>query len=156
MNIDNHRIALLALVIATAVLPSAQAQTDASLGAVVVTGAPSGIGRKITERLASNGYWVYAGARTQQEMDALNAIRNVEAVRSIGGNMLARADTSVLRQLMDELVQLNANQPYAVDRHALVRMLDDARWPADPLVSEDTAPRSSPALAAPSPSTAAS
>lgn len=81
MNIDNHRIALLALVIATAVLPSAQAQTDASLGAVVVTGAPSGIGRKITERLASNGYWVYAGARTQQEMDALNAIRNVEAVR---------------------------------------------------------------------------
>ena len=57
------------------------AQGPATRGAVVVTGAPSGIGRRITERLASNGYWVYAGARTPQEIDELNTIKNVEAVR---------------------------------------------------------------------------
>jgi NAD(P)-dependent dehydrogenase (short-subunit alcohol dehydrogenase family) len=83
MNIDMHRIVplFLALAVIPAPLPSVGAQTDSSLGAVVVTGAPSGIGRKITERLASKGFWVYAGARTQQEMDALNAIRNVQAIR---------------------------------------------------------------------------
>ena len=81
MNIDMHRIVLLALAVVFAPLPIARAQADTPLGAVVVTGAPSGIGRKITERLASKGFWVYAGARTQQEMDALNAIRNVQAVR---------------------------------------------------------------------------
>ncbi|MFL5615127.1 MAG: SDR family NAD(P)-dependent oxidoreductase [Gemmatimonadaceae bacterium] len=62
-------------------LKSGVAQTSASLGAVVVTGAPSGIGRKITERLAAKGYFVYAGARTPQEMADLNAIKNVQAVR---------------------------------------------------------------------------
>src|SRR4051812_10941814 len=71
----------LALAVAIAALQSAHAQNAAALGAVVVTGAPSGIGRKITERLASSGYWVYAGARTPEEMDALNAIKNVEAIR---------------------------------------------------------------------------
>ena len=69
------------LVAAIAHVSSAGAQTDAQLGAVLVTGAPSGIGRKITERLASKGYWVFAGARTQNEIDELNAIRNVQAVR---------------------------------------------------------------------------
>lgn len=49
--------------------------------AVLVTGASSGIGRKITERLASNGFFVYAGARSQADLDALNAIKNVQAVR---------------------------------------------------------------------------
>ena len=81
MNIDMHRIVLVALAVVLAPLPSADAQTDTMLGAVVVTGAPSGIGRKITERLASKGFWVYAGARSQQEIDALNAIRNVQAIR---------------------------------------------------------------------------
>jgi NAD(P)-dependent dehydrogenase (short-subunit alcohol dehydrogenase family) len=76
-----QRTGLFTLAVATAAVPTAHAQTAAPLGAVVVTGAPSGIGRKITERLASTGYWVYAGARTQQEMDALNAIKNVEAIR---------------------------------------------------------------------------
>ena len=37
--------------------------------AVLVTGASSGIGRKITERLASNGFFVYAGARAQKDLD---------------------------------------------------------------------------------------
>ncbi len=49
--------------------------------AVLVTGASTGIGREIAETLASNGYYVYAGARKQKDLDALNAIDNIEAVR---------------------------------------------------------------------------
>lgn len=49
--------------------------------AVLVTGASSGIGRKITERLASNGFFVYAGARSQKDLDELNAIQNVQSIR---------------------------------------------------------------------------
>jgi NAD(P)-dependent dehydrogenase (short-subunit alcohol dehydrogenase family) len=49
--------------------------------AVLVTGASSGIGRKITELLASRGYFVYAGARKEQDLRDLNAIENVESIR---------------------------------------------------------------------------
>lgn len=49
--------------------------------AVLVTGASSGIGRRVTELLTSEGYFVYAGARKQEDLDALNALDNVEAVR---------------------------------------------------------------------------
>lgn len=49
--------------------------------AVLVTGASSGIGRRITELLASEGYFVYAGARKQEDLDELNALENVAAVR---------------------------------------------------------------------------
>jgi short chain dehydrogenase len=49
--------------------------------AVLVTGASSGIGRKITERLAADGYFVYAGARKEEDLKALGAIKNVQAIR---------------------------------------------------------------------------
>jgi NAD(P)-dependent dehydrogenase (short-subunit alcohol dehydrogenase family) len=49
--------------------------------AVLVTGASSGIGRKVTERLAADGYFVYAGARKEEDLKALGAIKNVQAVR---------------------------------------------------------------------------
>ncbi len=49
--------------------------------AVLVTGASSGIGRHITERLAGEGFHVYAGARKQTDLDALNALDNVTALR---------------------------------------------------------------------------
>lgn len=49
--------------------------------AVLVTGASSGIGRKITEVFAGKGYFVYAGARKQEDLDALNAMDNVQAVK---------------------------------------------------------------------------
>jgi NAD(P)-dependent dehydrogenase (short-subunit alcohol dehydrogenase family) len=35
----------------------------------------------MAERLAETGYFVYAGARKQQDLDALNAIENIEAIR---------------------------------------------------------------------------
>jgi len=49
--------------------------------AVLVTGASTGIGRKITERLAKDGYFVYAGARKDSDLAHLDAIENVDAVR---------------------------------------------------------------------------
>lgn len=49
--------------------------------AVLVTGASTGIGRKIAEVLAERGHFVYAGARKQADLDALNELDNVQAVR---------------------------------------------------------------------------
>jgi NAD(P)-dependent dehydrogenase (short-subunit alcohol dehydrogenase family) len=49
--------------------------------AILVTGASTGIGRKVTERLAADGYFVYAGARKDADLEALNKIKNVQAVR---------------------------------------------------------------------------
>ncbi len=57
--------------------PAAQAEQKA----VLVTGASSGIGRNIAERLAQEGHFVYAGARKEADLAELNAIANVQAVR---------------------------------------------------------------------------
>jgi NAD(P)-dependent dehydrogenase (short-subunit alcohol dehydrogenase family) len=55
--------------------------TPASQKAVLVTGASSGIGRRITELLASQGYFVYATARKPEDLAALSQIRNVQSVK---------------------------------------------------------------------------
>ncbi len=49
--------------------------------AVLVTGASTGIGRTITEKLAADGHFVYAGARKPADLEALGKIPNVQAVR---------------------------------------------------------------------------
>lgn len=49
--------------------------------AILVTGASSGSGRMIAETLAANGYLVYAGARKDSDLKALNEIENIQAVR---------------------------------------------------------------------------
>jgi NAD(P)-dependent dehydrogenase (short-subunit alcohol dehydrogenase family) len=59
--------------------PAASASTAQK--AVLVTGASTGIGRKVTEKLAADGYFVYAGARKEEDIKALNAIKNVQALR---------------------------------------------------------------------------
>ncbi|MEL6868831.1 MAG: SDR family NAD(P)-dependent oxidoreductase [Pseudomonadota bacterium] len=58
--------------------PAALADDNPS---VLVTGSTTGIGRNLAERLAREGYHVYAGARTDAEMAELNAIDNMTAVR---------------------------------------------------------------------------
>jgi len=59
--------------------PAPAAQAPARR-AVLVTGASTGIGRKTTETLAANGFFVYAGARKAQDLKELNAIANVQAL----------------------------------------------------------------------------
>jgi NAD(P)-dependent dehydrogenase (short-subunit alcohol dehydrogenase family) len=63
------------------VLATQAAADDQAQKAVLVTGASSGSGRVIAETLALRGYYVYAGARKQADLDALDAIENIQAVR---------------------------------------------------------------------------
>ena len=60
---------------------SAVAEEASAQKAVLVTGASSGIGLKITEVLAAKGHFVYAGARKDRDLAALNEMDNVEAIR---------------------------------------------------------------------------
>jgi NAD(P)-dependent dehydrogenase (short-subunit alcohol dehydrogenase family) len=62
-------------------LNQAQSAESPTPKAVLVTGASTGIGRKVTEKLAADGYFVYAGARKEEDLKALGAIKNVQAVR---------------------------------------------------------------------------
>ena len=62
--------------------------------AVLVTGASSGIGRSIAETLAANGFFVYAGARKPADLEALNRIENVQAIR-LDVTVQAEIDTAV-------------------------------------------------------------
>jgi len=47
----------------------AWAESNPGQKAVLVTGASSGLGRAMTEIMASKGYFVYAGARKDKDMD---------------------------------------------------------------------------------------
>lgn len=49
--------------------------------AILITGASTGIGRNMAETLAANGFFVYAGARKQADLDALNAMDNIQGLR---------------------------------------------------------------------------
>jgi NAD(P)-dependent dehydrogenase (short-subunit alcohol dehydrogenase family) len=49
--------------------------------AVLVTGASSGIGLRTTEVLSANGFYVYAGARSPEDLDRLDAMDNVSSVK---------------------------------------------------------------------------
>jgi len=77
------RIFAILIVSLTALLvhPGAKAEATPGQKAVLVTGASSGLGRKMTEAMAAQGYFVYAGARKDKDMAELNAIENVQAVR---------------------------------------------------------------------------
>ena len=57
------------------------AQDNAEQKAILITGASTGIGRNMAETLAAEGHFVYAGARKQADLDQLNAIDNIQAIR---------------------------------------------------------------------------
>ncbi len=76
------RIGLLASIPACAGAVSTLAAQEATTPrAVLVTGASSGLGLRMTEVLAANGYFVYAGARDSADLRRLDAMDNVKAVR---------------------------------------------------------------------------
>ena len=56
-------------------------QPTAEQKTVLVTGATSGIGLRITEHLTNKGYFVYAGARKEKDIKRLNTMENVSAIR---------------------------------------------------------------------------
>ena len=74
-------LAALLIVVTPLSTPLADAAEANTQKAVLVTGASTGIGRKIAEVLADEGFFVYAGARKQEDLDALNELDNVEAVK---------------------------------------------------------------------------
>lgn len=78
-----NRIATLIVLAALLAAPATRADDPPAEGrrAVLVTGASTGIGRKVTERLAANGFFVYAGARKDTDLAELDAIDNVQAIR---------------------------------------------------------------------------
>jgi NAD(P)-dependent dehydrogenase (short-subunit alcohol dehydrogenase family) len=73
--------ALLAVPVAIAATTPTTSPAPAAQKAVLVTGASTGIGRKVTERLAAEGWFVYAGARKDKDLAELDAIENVQSVR---------------------------------------------------------------------------
>jgi NAD(P)-dependent dehydrogenase (short-subunit alcohol dehydrogenase family) len=60
---------------------AALADKSADQKAVLITGASSGLGRAMAETLAANGYFVYAGARKDKDLEELTAIDNIQGVR---------------------------------------------------------------------------
>jgi NAD(P)-dependent dehydrogenase (short-subunit alcohol dehydrogenase family) len=74
-------LVMLCISVAATSFASAQPTGGTPAKAILVTGASSGIGRKITERLAADGYFVYATARKDEDLKALGAIKNVQPLR---------------------------------------------------------------------------
>ncbi len=66
--------------LATPIISGAQTPESVKDKAVLVTGASSGIGRRIAERLAADGYFVYATARKESDLKKLGALKNVQPV----------------------------------------------------------------------------
>ena len=93
------------------ILSSAVIANDAAQKAVLVTGASSGSGRVIAETLAARGYYVYATARKQADLDALNAIENVHAIR-LDVTVQAEIDAAV------EMVRKNGKGLYGLVNNA--------------------------------------
>ncbi len=75
------RLIVIVLMLAVPLIGSAENLEANGAKAVLVTGASTGIGRKVTERLAADGYFVYATARKEDDLKALGAIKNVHPLR---------------------------------------------------------------------------
>lgn len=74
-------LAILCAIILITGIQLSNAEDNADMKAVLVTGASSGIGLRITETLASNGFYVYAGARKTADLERLDALENVSSIR---------------------------------------------------------------------------
>ncbi len=57
------------------------AQEAGAPRAILVTGASSGLGLRVTQVLSANGFFVYAGARSADDLQRLDGMENVKSVR---------------------------------------------------------------------------
>lgn len=78
-----NRFLQIVAAVATSIVFLAAPQTAVSdqHKSILVTGASTGIGRNLAETLAENGYHVYAGARKDKDLEELDAIDNITAVK---------------------------------------------------------------------------
>ena len=97
------------------VQPHSVAQEPAQK-AVLITGASTGIGRNMAETLAREGYFVYAGARKQADIEELSAIDNIMGVR-LDVNIQEDIDAAV------ELVRSEGRGLYGLVNNAGVGVL---------------------------------
>ena len=72
---------LLMTVMALTGQTAALAESPPDQKAVLITGASSGLGRVMAETMAASGYFVYAGARKDKDLEELTAIDNIQGVR---------------------------------------------------------------------------
>jgi len=63
------------------VVAGQESSADTRQKAILITGASTGIGRNMAETLAARGFFVYAGARKQADIDELSAIDNIQGIR---------------------------------------------------------------------------
>jgi NAD(P)-dependent dehydrogenase (short-subunit alcohol dehydrogenase family) len=75
------RVLALAVVILSISVSTVAAQQTEDRPAVLVTGASSGIGLRMTEVLSKNGFFVYAGARSEEDLERLDAMDDVKSIR---------------------------------------------------------------------------
>ncbi|MBT8068272.1 MAG: SDR family NAD(P)-dependent oxidoreductase [Gammaproteobacteria bacterium] len=76
-----HKLLQFVIVVSVVFLAGPQTVAASDHKSILVTGASTGIGRNLTETLAEKGYHVYAGARKDKDLAALDAIDNVTAVK---------------------------------------------------------------------------
>jgi NAD(P)-dependent dehydrogenase (short-subunit alcohol dehydrogenase family) len=90
-------IAISAVLILVTLAPQPASSAEASeRKAVLVTGASTGIGRNIAERLADEGYFVYAGARKDRDIAELSEIAHIQGIRldvTVQADLDAAVDT---------------------------------------------------------------
>lgn len=81
MKFPRHHLYVFLFLSLTIVFGAKSQESNTEQKAILVTGASSGIGLKITEVLSAKGYFVYAGARKQTDLDRLNAMNNVQSIK---------------------------------------------------------------------------
>ncbi len=74
-------VVAMVLVVGSVTTAVEAAEPQENQKAILVTGASSGIGLKIANDLAAAGHFVYAGARKEKDLLALNQISNVQSIR---------------------------------------------------------------------------
>jgi NAD(P)-dependent dehydrogenase (short-subunit alcohol dehydrogenase family) len=105
-----------ALALVLSMLAALPATAEEGQRAILVTGASTGIGRKVAEQLAANGHFVFAGARKPNDIAALSAIENVQGVR-LDVTVQAEIDSAV------QLVHDKGLGLYAVVNNAGVNVM---------------------------------
>ncbi len=78
---NSRNIGVLILALLLLRLQPVTGQSTSEERAILITGTSTGIGLRMTELLSANGFFVYAGVRTTEDFERLDAMDNVQAVR---------------------------------------------------------------------------